>query len=182
MIHIFAPMMKNTVKYTLTIIMAALVFYGGAGINIISYCCNQCRSAGIEALLEDKCCEIHHHDHTHAADKHESPAGASSPAQDGRTEDRHHGGTHHTASCHYCTDHASGNCCNMERIHFDWNTQNTAKTNIDLSPVVFDLLPSGILAVSAVNLLTCEAGTTMPDRPPLVRPRDYLTLLTLLLI
>ncbi|MDR1525413.1 MAG: hypothetical protein LBS79_09220 [Tannerella sp.] len=57
--------MKKILTYLFTIIMATLVFYGGAGINIISYCCDHCRSAGIEVLLKDKCCETHSHHNGH---------------------------------------------------------------------------------------------------------------------
>ncbi len=181
MIHIFALTMRNIAKHTLTVIMAALVFYGGAGINIISYCCNQCRSAGIKALFQDKCCEIHNHNHTHAANKRESPAGHSCCAKTGET-DQHFRSAHHEKSCNHCTDHTSGNCCNMERIDFDWNTQNTTGSDTNLSPVVVDLLPSGAFDRSITDHLVCEAGAIMSNGPPLVCPREYLSRLTILLI
>lgn len=56
--------MKQKVTILLILMLAGLVFYGGAGVNIISYCCNHCRVAGIEAIIENQCCELHDHDHS----------------------------------------------------------------------------------------------------------------------
>ena len=46
------------------VILASLIFYGGAGVNFVSYCCGVCEKEGVEALLEAKCCEIHGYDHS----------------------------------------------------------------------------------------------------------------------
>ena len=34
------------------VILASLIFYGGAGVNFVSYCCGVCEKEGVEALLE----------------------------------------------------------------------------------------------------------------------------------
>ena len=64
--------MKRLLVYTLLVFLASLVFYGGSGVNLVSYCCGHCEEEGVEALLEDKCCDIHEHAHkplfTHASD------------------------------------------------------------------------------------------------------------------
>ena len=39
------------------VILASLIFYGGAGVNFVSYCCGVCEKEGVEALLEAKCIE-----------------------------------------------------------------------------------------------------------------------------
>ena len=44
------------------VILASLIFYGGAGFNFVSYCCGVCEKEGVVALLEAKCCEINGHD------------------------------------------------------------------------------------------------------------------------
>lgn len=161
--------------------MAVLVFYGGAGVNIISYCCNQCRSAGVEVLLKDKCCEIHDHNHSHTTNKHAHHSGLSCCIKDNQMH-QHDNETQHVKSCNSCMDHASSNCCNMERINFDWNTQNTSELDVDLSPVAFDLLSSEIPDIFTINILISEAGTSISKGPPLECPRDYLSYLTVLLI
>lgn len=84
--------MKKKVATLLVFMLAALVFYGGAGVNIISYCCNHCRVAGIEAVIESSCCEIHNHSHVVSA-----------------------------AEESFCaSEHMDG--CGIERLHFDWTS------------------------------------------------------------
>ena len=50
--------MKNALTYLFVVFLAALVFYGGAGVNLVTYCCTDCSSEGVTALLESKCCDI----------------------------------------------------------------------------------------------------------------------------
>lgn len=50
------------VAYPLLVFLASLIFYGGAGVNLVSYCCDHCEDEGVEVLLEDNCCDIHQHD------------------------------------------------------------------------------------------------------------------------
>ncbi len=74
------------------VILASLIFYGGAGVNFVSYCCGVCEKEGVEALLEAKCCEIHGHDHSR--DKL----------------------ANNTVEC------CGMNGCGIERVDFDWNS------------------------------------------------------------
>lgn len=55
--------MKRLFTTLLIGMMAALVFYGGAGVNVASYCCDDCRSQGVEVLVGDMCCDVHEHEH-----------------------------------------------------------------------------------------------------------------------
>lgn len=54
-------MVKAITTYTLIAFLAALVFYGGGGVNFISYCCDNCRAEGMEAVAHDSCCGSHEH-------------------------------------------------------------------------------------------------------------------------
>ena len=165
--------------------MSALVFYGGAGINIISYCCSDCRSAGVGAMLNDECCIIHNHSHN---DKHSSDKTCSNHEEhkdDNCCDDKHQkpeeSDDNHFICHHQCID--SEESCNMERINFDWTVQNITELEIDLSPRVLDILPIDFFNVTHTHLpLVCENNTVMPNGPPLVCPRDYLSTLTVLLI
>ena len=49
--------MKKTVTYLFIVFLATLVFYGGAGVSLVTYCCGDCQTEGVTALLENKCCE-----------------------------------------------------------------------------------------------------------------------------
>ncbi|MDR0835483.1 MAG: hypothetical protein LBN11_02740 [Tannerella sp.] len=48
--------MKKIFTQLLLCMMSALVLYGGAGVNVISYCCDGCRAEGLMAIATDNCC------------------------------------------------------------------------------------------------------------------------------
>ncbi|MDR2916898.1 MAG: hypothetical protein LBV74_19055 [Tannerella sp.] len=171
--------MKKAFTHSIVIIMTVLVFYGGAGINIISYCCNDCRSEGIEVLINDKCCDIHKHNHRNNHNHNNQISHCSGNSCDNHTEENKCNTIH--ASCEFCHDHSSGNCCSVERISFDWSSHNTSEQNVDLSPVILDLLSGDILNISPVHIIITNENNTATG-PPLVCPRDYLSVLTILLM
>jgi hypothetical protein len=146
--------MKKLCTYPIAFFMAALVFWGGSGMNLASYCCGDCQSKGITGLVEGACCKIHHHDHE---------------------------AIHHPESDRNITDSTQEMNCSLLRIVFDWNS--TVKTIINPEPVCFDLiavhLPDG-LAIPAPIIInnTFESSSG----PPILCPRTYLSLLTTLLI
>lgn len=172
---------KKTLTSLLALWMAALVLYGGAGVNIFSFCCNECRSAGIEAILLDKCCEIHHHQHAsvqnnndkhkhiHACDNHVAchhTAHTSTSAEN----DTHRQDTPHDG-------------CNMTRIDFDWSVQNSTDLDIDFSPIALDLFHHELLVDASIYTPTInETNAIRSNGPPIDTPRDYLSVLTVLLI
>ena len=156
--------------------MAALVVYGGAGINLISYCCNLCRMEGIEAVILDKCCDIHHHNHS---DKkiHHPTSGCCE-----HTCDVHNGGALHPC-CDIHEEYSSADCCSLERVSFDWCIQNLPEQEIDISPLILDFSACNMLAITYLeNITTGEKHTPASHGPPIALPRDYLSILTVLLI
>ena len=54
--------MKKIAKQLGIYIVSLLVFYGGSGINIASFCCDNCQSDGIAGIAEETCCIIHSHE------------------------------------------------------------------------------------------------------------------------
>lgn len=150
------PPMKKTAIHLFLVFLAALVFYGGAGVNLVSYCCGECRIEGTAVLLDDKCCDIHEHEH-------ESPAGFDLGI-----------GLVHTTS----TDPA---CCDLERVSFDWS--RFSQTAFNLQPAITELLLPGSVLTSLVPVPVLKAYTLSARYgPPVVCPRAYLSLLTILLI
>ena len=169
--------------------MAALIFYGGAGVNLISYCCNLCRSEGIEAVANDKCCEIHHHHHAghHPIGIHQitdnqlihHTSGCCEQGCNTSSEENHND----TAQdyCDFQEDHSTGNCCSFERISFDWSVQSVSKQDTCFSPLSFDLFSYNLF--TSVDLrIADKIHTQIPHGPPIVLPREYLSILTALLI
>ncbi|MDR0700398.1 MAG: hypothetical protein LBG28_14460 [Tannerella sp.] len=175
--------MKKIFTYLFTIIMTALVFYGGAGINIILYCCNHCRSVGIETMLKDNCCERHNH----TCNYNDSNSHSKEPAEDAfhndcRENNRPTGHIAFDGHNGYNNEHAGDDCCNIKRISFDWTSHSFSELEIDLSPTVFNLLPYEIVDISNINHLISEAGMIMMTKGPPVYPRDCLSKYTVLLI
>lgn len=149
--------MKKTFIYLFVTVMSALIFYGGAGINVISYCCDMCRSAGIEEVSNHKCCGIHglHHEHQDATEQ----------------------------SCGSCIEHTHEMCCGLKRLQHDWNNQNISDLELDIEPVTIDLLYTGLCNILTIPTLSVkENHANMSTGPPLTSPRTYLSLLTTLLI
>lgn len=145
--------MKKSVTYFFVVFLAALIFYGGAGVNLVTYCCGDCRTEGVAVLLEDHCCEIHAHDHAAAAQGE--------------------------GCCHTSSDDSG---CGVERVHFDWTAiqqslQNLQPVVIDLASAVFahflSLVPDPFANISQV---------VAKEDPPILCPQTYLSLLTTLLI
>jgi len=169
--------------------MVVLVFYGGAGINIISYCCNECRSKGIEVLQNHKCCNIHHH---HAGDfmfqvttdGNENTFTANTLHATSncckKMRDRHTAFNPPDNKCIFCDEHSCGEC-SLERINFDWSSYELSKQ--DLSPDYFTLFACNLLNYNSLDIISNGDNITpAPHTPPPVLPRDYLSILTVLLI
>ena len=156
--------MRKKAAYLCILFLATLIFYGGAGVNLVTYCCGDCRSEGVAVLLEKDCCEVHGHEHGDANEHTEEHAEANLPAG--------------TANTLCGTEDAY---CDLERVSFDWNS--VAQLVVNLQPVVIDLLSFGISSASLPAFLPENKLFLFADNsPPFVCPRIYLSLLTTLLI
>lgn len=52
--------MKKLLSISLTLLLAIVITYAGSGINAYSFCCEDCHTFGVEAIVAEKCCDIHH--------------------------------------------------------------------------------------------------------------------------
>jgi hypothetical protein len=149
--------MKKIFTYLFALILSVLVFYGGAGINVVSYCCDTCRAAGIEAVSKHTCCEAHEN-----ISEHQTAKGFT---------------------CGSCIDQMHDMCCGLERIQYDWSNQPVSASELNIEPVTVNLLFACLSDFSIIPSLFAEANrTNMSTGPPLRTPRAYLSLLTILLI
>lgn len=57
--------MKKLLSISLTILLAIVMMHAGSGINAYTFCCEDCHTFGVEAIVAEKCCDIHH-DELHA--------------------------------------------------------------------------------------------------------------------
>lgn len=53
--------MKKYLSISLVFLLAFVITYAGSGINAYSFCCEDCHSYGVEAIVSEKCCDVHHH-------------------------------------------------------------------------------------------------------------------------
>lgn len=144
--------MKKALTYSLLFTLAAFIFYGGAGVNLINYCCGDCLDAGIKAVVSADCCSTHNHD-TETSVEPDFPI-AISCAHD----------------------------CGIKRIEFDWTTGQKDRTfaaDVYFTTASFLALSPALWVEPGMNpaMLTAENHP-----PPILLPRDYLTQLTVLLI
>lgn len=145
--------MKNRVTYLFVVLLATLIFYGGAGVNLITYCCGDCQTEGVAVLLNDNCCEVHEHDCCSTMPE---------PQAD--------------HSC--CNDE---DCCGIQRIDFEWSSSDNPV--VELQPAVMELLSYGSSLYSLIPYPTNNKYfASSQDSPPVVCPRIYLNMLSVLLI
>ena len=149
--------MKKVLRYPIIVMMAALVIYGGAGICVASFCCNDCQSAGIEGIAEGFCCETHGHDHDYA--------------------DKHHAKSNLESACY---EHEM--CCFLSHVTFDWSASAisfmTPPEKVVYDLITFDLPDTLTVFSPFVHDKAFERSTG----PPFRCPRAYLSLLTALLM
>lgn len=51
--------MKKFLSTSLSFMLAIVIAYAGSGINAYSFCCDDCHTFGIEAIVVQKCCDVH---------------------------------------------------------------------------------------------------------------------------
>ena len=133
--------------------MSALIFYGGSGINIASFCCDTCQAKGIEVITKGLCCDLHCHDSD----------GVGHNETDIDSDFHHHDAL-----------------CSLSRLIYDWDSIiSTFKCGPDSFELFYTCLPASLtLSSYTVDNITYEYSTG----PPILCPREYLSLLTTLLI
>lgn len=144
--------MKKAMSYLFVVFLAALVFYGGAGVNLITYCCGDCRTESMIGLSDEGCCK-----------------GRSAHAQKDTS----------VSAC--CQVEEEDGCCDVEYISFDWTVFHHAVFDFQPLAVDLISSSIAHLS-SIPLLLSKEAGKNGQDSPPRKTPDVYLSFLTILLI
>lgn len=153
--------MKKVLFTLVALLISAIVIYGGSGVNMYFFCCDDCRHEGAAAIIEHKCCEIHHS--SHSVDL----------ADNGN----------HEYICDLNT-HDSHCECEIERISVDW-TYSVAKIH-DLNPVIISLHDLVLFAdISNLSLIDDSQSNNFKrksQQPPDLSKEVYFNLLTTLII
>lgn len=152
--------MKRSIHILLTLILSALIVYGGSGVNAYFYCCDDCRSEGSEVITAHRCWEIHSHEHEATSTDHS-----------------------HSVGNHLCEVGSHDNC-GVERIAFSWEPstrhQELQPQAIDLGAVPF--LLHATTHPDEVDTVIISPPETKCQKPPNLSSEVYLTLLTTLII
>ena len=64
----FAAGMRQWWLHSIAIVLAVCFVWAGSGMNYVHYCCEDCRHAGIEHVLQHSCNSVHHHTPCHSAE------------------------------------------------------------------------------------------------------------------
>ncbi|MGL5937309.1 MAG: hypothetical protein ACRCY5_01100 [Phocaeicola sp.] len=157
--------MKVVIRNSLVILLTLLVTYGGAGVNLFTYCCNDCRSEGVSAILEEKCFDVHESSHAESDDLH-AHCGESCQALEWEETLQDRG----EASC------------NINRIDTHWEVSQLS--SMALVPILLTLPPFFTTQQACLVKPVVEkiCTTHCNNGPPVQPPRSYLSLLTTLLI
>jgi hypothetical protein len=153
--------MHNKIIIFIVTLLIATIVYGGSGVNMYFYCCNDCRTEGTAAITEQKCCEVHHH---------------------------HLGGliTHYSSDVS-CAQQISTHpdACGVERILVNWDSY-TASINrfqpliTNLEHPLFQIVDDGgnysETLVQEINRFDSS------QKPPNLSQSDYFTTLSTLII
>lgn len=148
--------MKQLFKYILLSLLAGLIFYGGAGVNWVTYCSNGCLKKSVQTVVVEDHCNTYGH-----TDEQEEDVPVMALSQS--------------------VLNALHNC-SIERVEFKW-TSFENKRSLILLPFITDAL----YQLSYTYLLTdsellAKVIFIKDDPPSILPPREYLTLLTTLLI
>ena len=54
--------MNKILSTTFSFLLACVITYAGSGINAYSFCCDDCHTFGIEAIVGHKCSDVHEHE------------------------------------------------------------------------------------------------------------------------
>ena len=153
--------MRKSIFTTIAVLLAFLIAYGGSGVNIFLYCCDDCRSEGPVAVIGGTCCELHHHHHLNGLITHFDK--------------------------HTCNQHLAGTPdeCGVERISVLW--ESTSNNNPGVAPLSFYLSHSLTALIPSAKLssdVTPLIGSVNPatQKPPHQSKAEYFSLLTTLII
>lgn len=139
-------------SYLFVVFLAALVFYGGAGVNLITYCCGDCRTESVIGLPDEGCCK-----------------GQSAHMQKDVS----------VFAC--CQAEEEGGCCDVEYISFDWTVFHHAVFDLQPLAVDLISSSVAHLSFIPL-LLSERKGRSGQNSLLRMIPGAYLSLLTVLLI
>ena len=147
--------MKKLLSISITVLLAIVITYAGSGINAYSFCCEDCHTFGVEAIVDDKCCDVHN-DQSLAEQE-----------------------TNDNVICETSHDE-----CTLDRLDIDLqdapSENNQTQTAIDLLDIYFTTLLYPSSRIEPDETITGFVSQT--QRPPNLSEIVYFTMLETLII
>jgi hypothetical protein len=155
--------MKKFVQKFILLIAAATVFFTGAGVTIINYCCTSCSGQTLIMTEKHVCC---------AQEQHiAEPATNCCPVQTETAQNDPCGNSVFSQDMH----------CTASRLSMDIDA-SSFRPLISVPFVwISGILPYIPVSASSDNA-TCADGYTTFEPPPDIPPREYLSLISILII
>lgn len=147
--------MKKFLSISLTLLLAFVITYAGSGINAYSFCCDDCQAFGVEAIVADMCCDVHHHEPLDQQDITDNTT-CESPHQQ----------------------------CSIERMDIDLQDISTDKSQNEISIKVLDISFATLPYLSNQNtdIETIKGYVSQTQKPPNLSSLVYFSLLETLII
>ena len=153
--YLYTRIMKKASHILLSLLLSTLIFYGGAGVNVFSFCCNEClaKKMNLAVLFVGiECC--------------------SNSSEE----------THHTCCQGYPF---GDTCCTVDRIEFDWQSASSNQIQLQPLSIELDnsLFLSAHNAKSATDTsLLYHIINRKSQIPPHLSKDEYFDLLCTLII
>jgi hypothetical protein len=166
--------MKKTLSNILVVFLSVLIFYFGSGINVFSFCCDQCLKNVFSVERTSNSCLISHT--SHQSDTQGCCANKDNEQKSCCGNENEHEGD----SSSHSSNKEAGKCCSSEHISVDWKANNTFYSLFifHITTIIFDKT-AGFDFTQTPTVLYSEY---FDNTPPTLPPRDYLALLEVLLI
>ena len=147
--------MKRFLFISLTFLLAIVITYAGSGINAYSFCCDDCYTYGLEAIVADKCCDTHHNEFSSEQVANDNAASMN---------------TH---------EH-----CSLERLDMDLQSNPTEQSQTQISVEQLDITFTTLLyQLNRIELDETITGyVSQTQKPPNLSNLVYFSLLETLII
>ncbi len=148
--------MKKFLSTSLAFLLAFVIAYAGSGINAYTFCCEDCHTFGVEAIIGDNCCDVHND----ACSTSEQTANENEVSE---------------------TSHQQ---CEMDRLNLDLQDRSTQDSQPDIKiPILKSFLTAtlyNLIQYSENEPLTVFVSQT--QKPPNLSEQVYFSLLETLII
>ena len=159
---------KNRLHIFIALFVAATVVYGGTGINVYSFCCNNCKIDTVLPLTQEKgCCGIEHKPSAHHEHNGKKDCCANKMVSKAEKE---------------VLPSSTDSGCKVERISVDWKISQSEQLITPLIPLVLFAFNPIEWRYNVIEFPILRQYYTDTQPPPNISGQTYFNLLNTLII